>query len=512
MKKNLVLAIVVIIAVVTFFGGGEVSQAEEITISELGLKDGDVVGSTDTSDPDLYIVNSHNQKRLFLNYRIFSLYGHLSAKNIKRISPDALDLLPTSGLFMVCEGNDRTVYALNPNGEDDGTLHRIEIDEAQLLQEDQKFYNKVFCINKLEMQLYQSTNQNFGKLEQVPVYRRLYPIVTTVPTNKQAPSITSVYPSSAEIGTTVTVQGYNLQVPVRYSVAKVKFNGYEVTNVLVRNDRSLIFTVPEYMLSQTIINCVKAPCSSQPLPERVPITPGNYQLTVEVLGRVSNAVTFTVTTLTNKPPVIDEVTGPTVLKIGQTGNWIVKAHDPENGSLRYVATWGDNYYKPIAESVPESLRYQQATSLSHVYDSHGIYTVIFLVHDDVGNVARTSMTVVVQGSLEAPTIIKVSPSSGPVGSKIVLEVYGITEYTNVYLNGMLAEKKIPVLGLDGDNLPQLLQFTVPEHLTSDPDCAYQVPACYIPDFAINVSPKEYKISIKNEHRVESNALPFTVVH
>lgn len=99
----------------------------------------------------------------------------------------------------------------------------------------------------------------------------------------------------------------------------------------------------------------------------------------------------------NLPPVVTGVSGPTSLKVGETGTWTVKAYDPENGSLSYSVVWGDepptNNYLGAA---PKALSIQNTATFSHVFNAVGTYTQVFYVTDNVGQMAKTSMTVVIQ--------------------------------------------------------------------------------------------------------------------
>ena len=74
---------------------------------DFGLKEGDVISAT--GDPDVYIVNEHGFKRLFVNPEIFNLYGHLGWDKIKKVSIETRDAFITSGLFRNCEAKDERV-------------------------------------------------------------------------------------------------------------------------------------------------------------------------------------------------------------------------------------------------------------------------------------------------------------------------------------------------------------------------------------------------------------------
>ncbi|OHA18393.1 MAG: hypothetical protein A3H57_04485 [Candidatus Taylorbacteria bacterium RIFCSPLOWO2_02_FULL_43_11] len=101
-------------------------------------------------------------------------------------------------------------------------------------------------------------------------------------------------------------------------------------------------------------------------------------------------------TSVNQPPVIDGVTAPTTLAIGETGTWIVKAHDPENGSLSYAVDWGDNIFGGTLQGYTTTLPLTQVSIFSHSYAFAGTYTVKFKVADSRGLSAETSTTVKIE--------------------------------------------------------------------------------------------------------------------
>ena len=152
-------------------------------IASYGLKEGDVLSSAGSDDPDIYIVNEMGYKRLFLNPAIFGFYGHLGGfGNVKNVSATARDAFPTSGLFRNCEtqplytkagqANDPSrIYALEVTGEDTGMLHWVNTSGAQAVADDANFFSKVFCINNNEFSWY-SKGADYTSVSQVPNYSR----------------------------------------------------------------------------------------------------------------------------------------------------------------------------------------------------------------------------------------------------------------------------------------------------------------------------------------------------
>ncbi|MBI5003918.1 peptidoglycan-binding protein [Candidatus Kaiserbacteria bacterium] len=97
----------------------------------------------------------------------------------------------------------------------------------------------------------------------------------------------------------------------------------------------------------------------------------------------------------NKTPVIKEISGPTVLRVSETGTWKVRALDPQNDALSYSVTWGDegatNSSQVMASQAAPA--FTQSTSFTHSYAAVGTYTIVVIVRDTDGNEARTSTTV-----------------------------------------------------------------------------------------------------------------------
>lgn len=145
--------------------------------SDFGLKEGDLISAIFSDDPDVYIINEHGYKRLFLNPEIFKFYKHLGGfTNVKLVTPEVRDSFPTSGLFRNCEDNDEKVYGVDVEGEDKGELRWINTPGEQAIKDDPDFFKKVFCINKKEFEWYPKTTAILHSVKEVPQYDR--PIFT----------------------------------------------------------------------------------------------------------------------------------------------------------------------------------------------------------------------------------------------------------------------------------------------------------------------------------------------
>ena len=137
------------------------------TPAEHGLREGDVIRAD--GDEDVYIVNEHGFKRLFVNEAIFGIYGHLGFDKVRVVAPSVRDAFPTSGLFRNCESGDERVFGLDVRSADSADLRWIDTTGAAASRDDPDFFRKVFCINNAEQALYGS-GAPYRSVRDVPVY------------------------------------------------------------------------------------------------------------------------------------------------------------------------------------------------------------------------------------------------------------------------------------------------------------------------------------------------------
>lgn len=142
------------------------------TYSAPELNSGDMISAGNSDDPDVYIINEHGYKRLFLNPIIFNFYAHLGGfQNIRAVEGKTRDAYATSGLFKNCESGDPKIYGIEITGEDIGTLHWVNTSGEQAVADDPNFFNKVFCINNNEFNWYQKGTE-YSSVGQIPSYSR----------------------------------------------------------------------------------------------------------------------------------------------------------------------------------------------------------------------------------------------------------------------------------------------------------------------------------------------------
>jgi hypothetical protein len=117
----------------------------------------------------------------------------------------------------------------------------------------------------------------------------------------------------------------------------------------------------------------------------------------------------------NLPPVINGITAPTSLKVGETGTWTIQATDPQLGTLSYSADWGDYVCpagsrcapikitevravatKTVANLLTRSKASMQSGSLTHAFSKAGTYTVKITARSSAGLTTETSTVVKVE--------------------------------------------------------------------------------------------------------------------
>lgn len=119
----------------------------------------------------------------------------------------------------------------------------------------------------------------------------------------------------------------------------------------------------------------------------------------------------------NHEPVINGISGPTNLKVGERGTWKVTANDIDGDDLSYYVDWGDTMYvlheqgDASASYVPT---YSQDTTFSHTYDRARNFTVLFTVKDEHGKYTKTTITVNVTEDEQVNEIAVLYPNGGEV--------------------------------------------------------------------------------------------------
>lgn len=114
----------------------------------------------------------------------------------------------------------------------------------------------------------------------------------------------------------------------------------------------------------------------------------------------------------NLGPVVNGITAPTVLKVGEVGTWTVKASDPQNGSLSYSVNWDDASIMPMSQK--SKLAIVQSSTFTHNYANKGNYKVTFIVSNNAGLTTTSTVTVhvyEVDQIVNAPVISNLTATS-----------------------------------------------------------------------------------------------------
>ena len=199
--------------------------------------------------------------------------------------------------------------------------------------------------------------------------------------------------------------------------------------------------IPGLSWSKPTIQCIMAPCGDAPMKNSqtiylngTPTQAGVYQVTVTAsswssgcnstsgicpemakqtgYGKAEFTIVVNNSSGTNLPPVITGLKGPTSLKVGEEGQWEIKAHDPDSSILSYSVVWGDeveNSAQSAAKTATDST--SQKASFSHVYSRAGEYKAVFTVTDETGLKAAASLTTVVGGGVVQAGTLMIDPSS-----------------------------------------------------------------------------------------------------
>jgi hypothetical protein len=94
--------------------------------------------------------------------------------------------------------------------------------------------------------------------------------------------------------------------------------------------------------------------------------------------------------LKNYPPTLLKVNQnkDLTVKVGQRALWQLYARDPEGGTLRYAATWGDEIKNLTPFLSNFAMTVGDLTEMGHVYERPGLYEPVFEISDPAGLVTR----------------------------------------------------------------------------------------------------------------------------
>ena len=329
---------------------------------------------------------------------------------------------------------------------------------------------------------------------------------TVVPT-EDAVKISSVSPSGAKVDEKVIIYGYNLTRPE----AQITFDGVKISGDPVyfkrlgNFDSALEFTVPEYLSQPCIRLKPTDPC---PLGMVRKVTPGTYELAVEnkygrdsvkfeVLGDVAAEKPY----LSSMRP-LDGVVGTKVFLKGKNlrtgseqvyfGGGLIKSITPTTGSKGMISFEVPEFITPCGVGTDGLCR------IASQPVKPGKYDVVVVNKNGTSNTLTFEVTA---SNTVAPKILSLTPSSGLVGTEVVIKGEKINVGDDkIYFKGSLVSQKNT--NADVDNR---LYFKVPSSFTP---CGVGTDGlCRIASQP--VTPGIYDIVVVNKNGT-SNSRDFTV--
>ncbi|MSU73543.1 hypothetical protein EXS56_00180 [Candidatus Kaiserbacteria bacterium] len=310
---------------------------------------------------------------------------------------------------------------------------------------------------------------------------------TYCPPNVNTPYITYLNPASGAVGSTVTVYGSGFS-PTGNTV---HFGGGVITGLNSTDGRTVSFIVPSSLFGYT----------SQV------VTLSTYNVSVSSFsGQTSNALPFAVTsTGTAGAASIMSVAGPTTLSTGGMGTWTITLNNQYNSYLTTSVNWGDAGSGYGNTSSPQSTYAQGTNTLSftHTYYAPGTYTVVFTVANSAGqqNTATATVTVSNTGTYGNVSLSYLTPTSGRVGTQVMLQGTGFNALDNAVHFGIGGTLHAPSF-----NNGTTIYYTIP----------YAVSPCDLVGFGCTapttlVIPNSYPLYVTNSQGT-SQTLQFAVTN
>jgi hypothetical protein len=315
-----------------------------------------------------------------------------------------------------------------------------------------------------------------------------------------APVITSISPTTAAIGSQVTVTGTGFG-----STNTVEIDGLvDASGLFVNSYGSLTFT-----LSPSLSPYCNSSVCSQLVAQ---LMPGTHSLSVLANGLQSNSVTITVTSgstgqlqlstqlltftgaVGNVPPAAQSFT---VNPGSSTASWTASA---QYGSIPGLnVSSGSTVGAGVSGVGPATV----TVVISGSSFALGTYSgSISVASGGLTQLVTVIFTVTNSGSTGTPAITGVSPSSGPVGTLVTVTGSGFTSSNNAVLFQGGPTTSSVISGLGSSNGTQL-QFTVPA-VANAPTVLCVVQGC-----SFTTTAGLYSISVSNANGA-SNTQQFTV--
>lgn len=303
--------------------------------------------------------------------------------------------------------------------------------------------------------------------------------------NTGVPTIIYLNPTSGAVGTSVTVFGSGFSATGN----SVHFGAGVIANLNSADGRSVSFIVPSQLTGY----------GSQP------VVVGTYNVSVtNSSGITSNAMSFLVTAVASGvAPSIQSVNGPTKLAAGAQGTWTIVVNNPGSSYLTVSVNWGDSNVYGYAASAPQTVYTQGQTTLSftHIYYAAGTYAPIFTASNNAGQQNSASASVVVSSSsTNQITLSYLSPTSGHVGTQVILSGTGFSTFDNTVRFGVGGTQHVP--SMNGTTI----YYTIPAYISP---CDVQTSG-YCALYTQQVTPASYPIYVTSQNGT-TNTLSFQVI-
>lgn len=298
-------------------------------------------------------------------------------------------------------------------------------------------------------------------------------------------TITQISPDNGAVGSTVTIYGTGFTT----SGNTVHFGNGVIINRSSLDGRTISFTVPTTLTGY----------NSQA------VGLGTYPVyVVNGAGFSSNTMNYTVTSLgSSGNPTIGSVSGPNTLNVGVTGTWTITVNTPGSAYSTVSVNWGDTGQGYVNQAAPQQVYGNQTLTFSHVYYAAGTYTVTFTLSNQYGQTTVSTATVQVNGSGSAGgvTLTSMSPTSGRVGTQVVLTGSNFTSDNTVHF-GVGGTMHVP--SYNGNTI----YFTIPSYVSP---CDVLTPGNYCATYAQQVTPGVYQVYVQNSYG-QSAQQSFTVTY
>lgn len=315
-------------------------------------------------------------------------------------------------------------------------------------------------------------------------YSVLYGYNTTCPTT--TPVVTYLSPVSGAIGDRVTVYGSGFSATGN----TVRLGSGIITNLISPDGQSVSFTVPAqlsgYGSQQVVI--------------------GSYPVSVSnAAGATSGTLPFSVTSLgSGSAPSISSVSGPSSLPAGTQGTWTITYYNPSSNYATISVRWGDEgVYNAYAATAPQTVYGSgtQTITFTHAYAQGGSFTPTFTITNANGLTNSSSASVSVTGSSSYGnvTLSYTAPTSGYVGTQVILQGNGFTPYDNTVHFGNGGTQHL--LSQNGTQI----YYTIPSYVSACDLLGYSCAGS-----AQQVTPGTYLVYVSNANGT-TQTITFTVV-